>query len=120
VAVAGDAEEDREIILGPAFGNRATEVAPFRAFSGTITPHATRRPMRRTHESPRKPMARIDCPDPHPPISVAELGRLASSQHTANLEPPSSSAPSISVSITVRRSALDSAIRRIDSNWFKD
>jgi hypothetical protein len=27
VAVAGDAEEDREIILGAAFGNRATEVA---------------------------------------------------------------------------------------------
>jgi hypothetical protein len=42
VAVAADAEEDREIILGVALGDRATEVAPFRAFAGTITPNATR------------------------------------------------------------------------------
>jgi hypothetical protein len=42
VAVAGDAEEDREIILGAALANRATEVAPFRALAGTITPNATR------------------------------------------------------------------------------
>jgi hypothetical protein len=42
VAVAGDAEEDREIILGAALGNRASEGAPFRDFAGTITPNATR------------------------------------------------------------------------------